>query len=78
MEFDLIVRNGTVFDGSGSQVSTVTLDLAGHAWRQKSLSGAVSGGYVRFDPAGPADCYAVVVNNATNDGRFVAAVEYTP
>ena len=38
----------------------------------------VSGGYVQFDPTDSAVCYAVVVDNATNDGRFISAAEYKP
>ncbi len=68
----------TVFDGSGSQVGSAHLQLPAHAWGQTGLAVSVTGGYVQFDPSAPADCYAVVVNNTTNDGRLVAAVEYTP
>jgi hypothetical protein len=70
--------NATVFDGTGQQVTTVQLQLGGNAWGQRAVNAAVSGGYVRFDPSGPASCYAVVANNTTNDGRFIPAVEYTP
>src|ERR1051326_3875129 len=35
-------------------------------------------GYVQFDPSDSAVCYAVVVDNATNDGRFISAAEYRP
>jgi hypothetical protein len=68
----------TVFDATGAQVTTVQLPLGPNAWGQRAVAAAVSGGYVRFDPSGPASCYAVVANNATNDARFVAAVEFTP
>jgi hypothetical protein len=70
--------NATVFDGFGHQASSVQLHLGAHAWGQTGLPVDVSGGYVQFDPSAPADCYAVVVNNTTNDGRVIAAVEYTP
>jgi hypothetical protein len=68
----------TVFDGTGTQVTTVQIQLGGNAWGQRAMTAAVSGGYVRFDPSRAASCYAVVANNTTNDARFIAAVEYTP
>jgi hypothetical protein len=68
----------TLFDGSGTEVKTVTLSLPANAWGQAGLDAQVDGGYVRFSPTGAASCYAVVVNNGTNDGRFVPAVEYAP
>jgi hypothetical protein len=68
----------TLFDGSGNEVKTVSLALPANAWGQASLDARVDGGYVRFTPTGAASCYAVVVNNGTNDGRFVPAVEYAP
>ena len=43
-----------------------------------AVSSIVSGGYVQFDPTDSAVCYAVVVDNATNDGRFISAAEYRP
>jgi hypothetical protein len=70
--------NATVFDGTGTQVTTLQLHLGPNAWGQIAANAAVNGGYVRFDPSGPASCYAVVANNGTNDTRFIPAVEYTP
>jgi hypothetical protein len=69
----------TVYDASGTMVlGTVDLTLAPRAWAQAPVSAIVSNGFVRFEPTGAAACYAVVVNNGTHDGRFVAATEYTP
>ena len=68
----------TVFDGTGAQVTTLQLQLGPNTLGQKAMTAAVSGGYVRFDPSGPASCYAVVANNTTNDARFISAVEFTP
>lgn len=70
--------NATVFDGTGAQVTTLQIQLGPNALGQRAVNAAVSGGYVRFDPSGPASCYAVVANNTTNDARFIPAVEYTP
>jgi hypothetical protein len=69
----------TILDNTGKQVlGTVSLNLAPNAWGQTPVNTIVSGGYVQFDPAAAAVCYAVVVDNSTNDGRFVSAAEYRP
>ena len=69
----------SVLDATGTMtLGTVTLNLAGNAWRQTAVSTIVSGGYVRFDPSDSAVCYAVVVDNTTNDGRFISAAEFRP
>lgn len=69
----------TVYDPTGHvAIGSVNLDLAAHAWGQTALNQIVSEGFVRFEPLEPAVCYAVVVNNSTNDGRFIQATEYTP
>lgn len=70
---------GTILDATGTQtLGTVTLNLAANAWSQTALSTVVSEGYVRFTPSDAAVCYAVVVDNFTNDGRFVPAAEFRP
>jgi hypothetical protein len=69
----------TVKDATGTQsLGTVTLNLAANAWGQTAVTTTVSNGTIQFDPAGAAVCYAVVVQNATNDAHFVAAAEYAP
>ena len=69
----------TVFDNTGKQtIGSVTLNLGPKAWGQTGIPSIVSGGYVQFDPTDNAVCYAVVVSNATNDGRFISAAEYRP
>jgi hypothetical protein len=69
----------TVLDATGHlTLGTVTLNLAANAWSQTALNTIVSGGYVRFNPSDAAVCYAVVVDNSTNDGRFISAAEYRP
>jgi hypothetical protein len=68
-----------VMDPSGTMtLGTVTLNLAANAWSQTAVNTVVSNGYVRFDPSDNAVCYAVVVDNQTNDGRFISAAEYRP
>jgi hypothetical protein len=69
----------TILDSTGKQtIGTVTLNLAANGWGQTAVSSIVSNGNVQFDPTDAAVCYAVVVDNATNDGRFIAAAEYKP
>lgn len=68
-----------VLDKSGATtIGTTTLSLPANAWAQGAISQVVSDGYVRFEPSDSAVCYAVVVSNSTNDGRFIPATEYTP
>jgi hypothetical protein len=68
----------TIFDANNVKVGSVNLNLAGNAWGQTALNAIVTGGYVQFDPSDSAVCYAVVVDNTTNDGRVVSAAEYQP
>jgi hypothetical protein len=69
----------TILDSTGKlTIGTVTLNLAANGWGQTAVSSIVSNGNVQFDPTDSAVCYAVVVDNSTNDGRFIAAAEYKP
>lgn len=69
----------TVFDKSGAiALGTVNLNLAANAWGQTSVNTIVNDGFLRFEPSEAAVCYAVVVSNTTNDGRFIPASEYQP
>lgn len=67
-----------VFDGSNNLVTTLTLAVPPNAWLQTAIPASLSTGYVRFRPSQPAYCFAVVVNNTTNDGHFILASEFTP
>lgn len=67
-----------VFDASNNLATSVTLTVPPNAWAQAAIPENVASGYVRFRPAGPAHCWAVVVNNTTNDGHFVLASEFVP
>ena len=63
----------TILDSTGKQtIGTVTLNLAANGWGQTAVNSIVSNGNVQFDPTDSAVCYAVVVDNATNDGRFIS------
>jgi hypothetical protein len=67
-----------VFDTSNNLVTSVTLTVPPKAWMQAAIPANVPSGYVRFRPAWPAFCWAVIVNNTTNDGHFVLASEFVP
>ena len=68
----------TVYNKTGQNVGTVDFSLAANGWGQAPVNAAVTDGYIQFDPAEAAVCYAVVVTNSTNDGRFISATEYKP
>lgn len=69
----------TVYDASGKMaLGSVEINLAPNAWGQTGLTSVVTDGFVQFEPSEAAVCYAVVVNNASNDARFVPATEYAP
>jgi len=69
----------TVLDNSGKQtIGSVELNLPASGWAQTTVSFIVSGGYIQFDPSDSSVCYAVVIDNSTNDGRFVSAAAYQP
>lgn len=68
----------TVLDKTSAVLGSVELNLPPHAWNQTAVLTSVDNGYIRFDPAEAAVCYAVVVDNATADGRFITAAEYKP
>ena len=67
-----------VLDANGALVGTQMMHLAGDAWGQMPIASVVGDGVVEFRPSEAAVCYAVVVSNTTNDGRFISATEYLP
>ncbi len=69
---------GTVYSRFGTAGGTVNLELPGNAWGQTAVNSLVVDGYIVFEPQEAAVCYAVVVSNSTNDGKFVLAKEYRP
>lgn len=69
----------TVHDSTGATtVGTVTLTLPPSAWGQTAVTSIVSDGSIQFDPTDNAVCYAVTVQNATNDAHLTMASEYQP
>ena len=70
----------TILDSTGKQTIGTRHDRTSPrtAGARPAVSSIVSNGNVQFDPTDSAVCYAVVVDNATNDGRFISAAEYKP
>jgi hypothetical protein len=61
---------------SGDLINTYQINLSENSWNQIGIGDAVTGGYIRWRPASSAYCYAVVVDNTSNDGSFIPAQEY--
>ncbi|MEW5977783.1 MAG: hypothetical protein AB1898_18470 [Acidobacteriota bacterium] len=76
--FSTNVINAELYDSSGKLLTTHTLTLGGGSWGQVPLPTSVTGGYIRWRPIASAFCYAVVVDNTSNDGTFIPAVSYLP
>ena len=70
--------NADVFNSSGQLVTTVTLSLNGKSWNQVAVPVNVSGGYIKWRLQSSAYCYAVLVDNKSNDGTFIPASDVVP
>lgn len=69
-----------LFTGFGTLLKTYTLNLPEKGWSQIGISDTVSGGYIQWRPQSQSSCYcyAVVVDNNSNDGTFIPALSYIP
>ena len=76
--FNTNVIIADVYDSSNRLVTTSLIDCRRWQLDPSSLPNSVSGGYIRWRPVIAAYCYAVVVNNTSNDGTFVPAANYVP
>jgi hypothetical protein len=76
--FSTNVISADVYDSANRLVTTVSMTVGGGSWTQVNLPNLVSGGYIRWRPVSAAYCYAVVVNNQSNDGTFIPAINYVP
>ncbi len=70
------VINADVYSAAGTLLSTVTLTLPARSWAQVAVPTNVTNGYIRWRTSALAYCYAVVVDNLSNDGTFVPGAEY--
>lgn len=67
-----------LYDSNGGLVGTYTLSLPAQSWLQMPMGSPVSGGSIKWRAQAPAYCYAVVVDNTSNDGTFIPATNYIP
>jgi hypothetical protein len=67
-----------LYSPSGSLIQTYPISLPGNGWAQTGISDTVSGGYILWQPQSSCYCYAVVVDNTSNDGTFINASRYVP
>jgi hypothetical protein len=67
-----------LYDSNGSSIGTYSLSLPPEGWLQMPMGSPVSGGAIKWRAGGPAYCYAVVVDNTSNDGTFIPATNYIP
>lgn len=68
-----------VHDSSGSVVETVRFKANGFTWQQKSMTRAVTNGYIEWSISGGLPfLWAVTVDNQTNDGTLTWPVRLNP
>jgi len=67
-----------VYNSSNQLLNTISISLPGGSWNQVPLGTTVTGGYILWKPTNIAYCYAVVVNNTSNDGSFIPSANYAP
>ena len=67
-----------LYSASGNLIHTYSMNFPGNGWSQIGISDTVSGGYIRWQPLASCYCYAVVVDNTSNDGTFINATKYVP
>jgi hypothetical protein len=67
-----------LYDSANQLLNTLHLAVPGASWIQVPLPTPVSGGYLLWSLLSPAYCYAVVVDNTSNDGTFIPAVSMAP
>ena len=65
-----------VFDASGTLIETVQFNLRPAGWEQKALTVPVTNGTIRWKMPDDAYLYAVTVDNTSNDGTMMPAVDY--
>jgi hypothetical protein len=65
-----------VYSSTGGLVETIVIDLPAQAWGQRAVTQQVTNGFIKWNLTGPAYLYAVTVNNQSNDGTMLTAVQY--
>ncbi len=67
-----------LYSATGTLIHTYSINLPANAWSQIGISNTASGGYILWQPEASCYCYAVVVDNKSNDGTFINATKYVP
>jgi len=72
------VVNVDLFSSTGSLLTTYFLTIPGNGWAQGGVLQPVAGGYLvwRLQSGMAPDCFAVVVDNQSNDGSFIQPSKY--
>ncbi len=65
-----------VYSSTGALVETIVIDLPAQGWGQRAVTEQVTNGCIKWKLTGPAYLYAVTVNNQSNDGTMLTAVQY--
>jgi hypothetical protein len=72
------IVNVDLYSSTGSLLTTYFLTVPASGWAQVGVIQAVSGGYLawRLQSGVSPDCFAVVVDNQSNDGSFIQPSKY--
>ncbi len=70
--------NADVYNSTGQLVTTITQTLSAKTWNQVPVPASVIGGFIKWRVQSSAYCYAVVVDNTSNDGTFIPASDFIP
>ena len=72
------IVNVDVYSSSGGLLTTHFLTVPGSGWAQNGVLQDVSGGYLiwRLQSGVSPSCFAVVVDNQTNDGSFIPPTKH--
>jgi hypothetical protein len=67
------IINVDVYSSTGGLLTTHFLTVPGSGWAQNGVLQDVSGGYLiwRLQSGVSPNCFAIVVDNQTNDGSFI-------
>jgi len=65
-----------IHGSDGTTLDTLPIPLVAYGWNQIPLNIPMTNGYVKWIPSASAHCWAVVVNNKSNDGNLIPAIQY--
>ena len=67
-----------VKDTRGALIETLSLTLGPNSWGQTAVTQPVNTGYIKWRPQVGCPCWAVVVDNQSNDGSYIPGRKYIP